>query len=1559
MAPKRGLGLERAKDVTTTTTTISELLPDTEYEVRVAATNDEGDSGESDPPWVGRTNTLTNNAPVFSSSNVALSIAENTAAGVDIGAAVTATDADAGDTLIYTLRGADAEFFDIVDTTGQIRTKDNVSYDFEAKASYTVTVRVSDGAATAEASVIIGITDVDEAPDAPSTPTVSAVADSTTRLTVSWDAPANAGKPAIDSYDVQYRPSGATAWINGPRNVATTTATITGLTANTLYEAQVRATNDEGDSDWSDPPGSGRTNSATTNNAPVFSSSSVSRELAENTAAGVDIGAAVAATDDDGDTLGYTLGGADAASFDFVETTGQIRTKAGVSYDHEAKDSYTVTVTASDGAASAVATVTISVTDVDEPPDAPAQPTVNAVSGSATRLAVSWAAPANAGKPDIDNYDVQYRAGNSGTWSNGPQNVTTTSTTISGLAANTSYEVQVRATNDEGDSGWSTPPGSGRTNAPGNNAPVFNPASVSRSIAENTSAGQNVGAEVEATDGDGDTLSYTLGGADMAAFEIDRDSGQIRTKANVSYDHEAKSSYTVTVTASDSSNASADADVTISVTDVNEPPDAPATPVVSAVAGSNTSLSVSWAAPANAGKPDIDNYDVQYRVSAAAAWTDGPQNVTGTTETISVLVADTEYEVQVRATNDEGDSGWSAPPGAGRTNAAAISAPGVVGLTATAAVCDDKPQYKRKQYGCVTLAWDEPVIDARTVLARMEYRFAESGSALLWSRWQLDGTHSRTGAVIDRLELGTEYVFEVRAVILEGPGPAVSTKIETPAAAVETGLISLHATQSDDVDEGGALTFEVRRSNELKRDTFVLVAVTDSAFPGGNRLLGEDGLGMRVVKFKPGATSARGTVRVAFDGVQPSSRTVTVSLQSVEEPYYYGTPTTLGIQVNDRDAAVSVRDAQVREAPGAALAFAVTLDRARDRDVTVSYATSDGTATAGDDYTHSTGTLVFSAGETEKTVSVPVLDDAHDEDAETLILTLSNARGAVITDTSATGTISNSDPLPKGWLARFGRTSATQVLGLLDARFDEARAPASQLTLGGRPINLSGPGGNPQGGADPAGGPVDPSGEPAVAPADPFDALASRYTLDDASMGMADFNNGPAALHADPAADPDPAAGAVGAGGEATLLERLAWRLLTQGGWSVDRRQFLSGSSFDLSLSALGSETDGEAIETARVRETPGHWSLWGRGALIRFAGQDTGVSLDGDVLTGLLGLDYSRGRWLAGLGLAYNDGDGAYRAPDSGTAGKLDSTLVSVHPYLHYALTDRLSAWGTLGYGAGGLRLRPERDGAPEQAAIETDIQMRMGALGLRGTVFANATTELALKSDLMWVRTASSATAGLAAVDGADASRVRLLLTGRHRYALATGAALTPNVELGLRYDDGDAETGAGVELGGGLRYADPVRGLTVEATARALLAHEDGGYEEWGLSGSLQLDPGRLGRGLSLRLASGWGLTDSGTDALWQQQTASGLTRGAGQTSQGRIRAEWAYGLDVPRTHGLLTPYGSVEMAGGGGRTLALGWRFELGQSLSLRLTGERREALHVTPEHALMLQTTLPW
>ena len=119
--------------------------------------------------------------------------------------------------------------------------------------------------------------------------------------------------------------------------------------------------------------------------------------------------------------------------------------------------------------------------------------------------------------------------------------------------------------------------------------------------------------------------------------------------------------------------------------------------------------------------------------------------------------------------------------------------------------------------------------------------------------------------------------------------------------------------------------------------------------------------------------------------------------------------------------AISVADAHVEEAQGAVLEFEVTLDRARIRQwLAVDYATEDGTATAGVDYTATSGSLVFAAGETAKTVSVAVINDAHDEGSETMVLRLSNPLGARIADGEATGTIKNDDPMPQAWLARFG-----------------------------------------------------------------------------------------------------------------------------------------------------------------------------------------------------------------------------------------------------------------------------------------------------------------------------------------------------------------------------------------------------------------------------------------------------------------------------------------------------------------------------------------------------------
>ena len=140
----------------------------------------------------------------------------------------------------------------------------------------------------------------------------------------------------------------------------------------------------------------------------------------------------------------------------------------------------------------------------------------------------------------------------------------------------------------------------------------------------------------------------------------------------------------------------------------------------------------------------------------------------------------------------------------------------------------------------------------------------------------------------------------------------------------------------------------------------------------------------------------------------------------------------------------------MREAANATLAFAVTLSRAPSGTVTVDYATSDGTATAGSDYTATSGTLTFAAGETAKTVAVPVLDDDHDEGSETL--TLSNPSEAYLADGTATGTITNTDAIPQAWIARFGRTVADQVLDAVDARLRAARMAGMSMSLGGQQI---------------------------------------------------------------------------------------------------------------------------------------------------------------------------------------------------------------------------------------------------------------------------------------------------------------------------------------------------------------------------------------------------------------------------------------------------------------------------------------------------------------------------
>ena len=512
---------------------------------------------------------IDNSPPTFANTPEARSVAENTAAGQDVGAAVTAADTDTGDTLSYSLEeGADAASFDIVSTSGQIRTKS--ALDHETTPSYSVTVKADDGqGGSATVPVTITVTDVEEQPETPPAPTGTTGTD---RLTVTWTAPDRNGGPALTGYEVRYKKTADINWSSRPHSGTGTTATITGLDPGTEYEVQVRALNGETPSDWS-PSGTGTTAEVPTaialsldpssvaedagattvtvtaaldaglrltdtevtvsrtagtatsgtdyeavndftvtipalqtsgtatftftptvdedsennetvilsgsatdltagtatltiidNSPPTFANTPEARSVAENTAAGQDVGAAVTAADTDtGDTLSYSLEeGADAASFDIVSTSGQIRTKSAL--DHETTPSYSVTVKADDGqGGSATVPVTITVTDVEEQPETPPAP---AGTTGTDRLTVTWTAPDRNGGPALTGYEVRYKKTADTNWSSRPHSGTGTTATITGLDPGTGYEVQVRALNGETPSDWS-PSGTGTTGTMG------------------------------------------------------------------------------------------------------------------------------------------------------------------------------------------------------------------------------------------------------------------------------------------------------------------------------------------------------------------------------------------------------------------------------------------------------------------------------------------------------------------------------------------------------------------------------------------------------------------------------------------------------------------------------------------------------------------------------------------------------------------------------------------------------------------------------------------------------------------------------------------------------------------------------------------------------------------------------------------------------------------------------------------------------------------------------------------------------------------------------------
>ena len=310
------------------------------------------------------------------------------------------------------------------------------------------------------------------------------------------------------------------------------------------------------------------------------------------------------------------------------------------------------------------------------------------------------------------------------------------------------------------------------------------------------------------------------------------------------------------------------------------------------------------------------------------------------------------------------------------------------------------------------------------------------------------------------------------------------------------------------------------------------------------------------------------------------------------------------------------------------------------------------------------------------------------------------------------------------------------------------------------------------------------------------------------------------------------------------------------------------------------------------------------------------------------LGADWRSGRWLLGAMVKHSLGEGSYS--DGGGSGDVESTLTGVYPYAALDLSERLRAWASAGLGEGTLTLTPKNpETGADDPALETGMSLGMMALGAKGRLVepVGSGFRLDLEADAFWVRTSSEKAPGLAAAE-ADVTRLRLGLDGGYGFALEGGGSLEPTFELGLRHDGGDAETGWGVDIGGGVRWSDPALGLSAEVSGRGLLAHEAVGLKDRGVSGSLAWDPDTgSDRGPSLTLTQTLGAQAAGgADALLGRQTLADLAANDDGFESRRLELKLGYGFPALGDRFTSTPEFGVALSDAA-REYRLGWKLGL--------------------------------
>ncbi len=344
---------------------------------------------------------------------------------------------------------------------------------------------------------------------------------------------------------------------------------------------------------------------------------------------------------------------------------------------------------------------------------------------------------------------------------------------------------------------------------------------------------------------------------------------------------------------------------------------------------------------------------------------------------------------------------------------------------------------------------------------------------------------------------------------------------------------------------------------------------------------------------------------------------------------------------------------------------------------------------------------------------------------------------------------------------------------------------------------------------------------------------------------------------------------------------------------------------------------------------------LWGHGDFQHFDGNSTLVDFRGGLRATHVGMDlFSNRQVLAGLSFARSWGAMSY---SDDREGRLAASFNTLHPYLYWQPHRRLSLWGIGGTGRGAVDLMDPR------LAHVFDAEFRMWTVGLRSLLTKPGKNEMAFRLDGFMSDIGIDPYERIGEVYG-SASRARAMLEVVHQRG-GRKRSFSLKGELGGRLDRGEAVHGTAMETGLRLGFIDNPTGLDLALQGRMLLLH-DGGYKDWGGGLQASWDPGNKRRGLRMSAAASHGQNGGGVAALWDYGYASGRGRGfsGNPAPVNRIESEGAYGVEVLRGRGLLTPFSRLRWSRHG-KEIGVGSEFGLQpptpdtNPLNLELEGTR--------------------